>query len=269
MPPKNKRLASELDFSKTSTPMKPSSKQSKFQDEEEEISLKSMYKMLQDMNKKLEKLGDIERHLARVDQDIKDLKKSCEYAHESYEELKKEQEEEGKAIRKLEERIDKIEEENKKLKDDTIDLRARSMRNNLLFYNIPEEEDEARNSKSLIEGVIEDIGLDVSLIEIDRAHRIGKKTSGKPRPIVSKFLRYQDREEVRRNAYKLKGSKVGIAEQFPKEIAEKRKELYPIYKKAKSEGKKARMIKDQLYVEGQRYTAGPPRPGLWGNAIFP
>ena len=70
--------------------------------------------------------------------------------------------------------------------------------------------------------------------KIERAHRLGeKRDDGKPRPIVAKFLRYQDKEYIRKSAYLLKGTKIGIAEQFPKEIAEARKKLYPVMKKSK------------------------------------
>ena len=74
-------------------------------------------------------------------------------------------------------------------------------------------------------------------IEIERAHRLGRKSDdGKPRPIVIKFLRYQDKEFVRKSANLVKGTTLWIAEQFPKEIAETRKKLYPIMKKAKEDG---------------------------------
>ena len=43
-------------------------------------------------------------------------------------------------------------------------------------------------------------------MEFQRIHRVGKKntSSGKPRQIIARFLRYPDREEVMSNAKKLK-----------------------------------------------------------------
>ena len=91
-------------------------------------------------------------------------------------------------------------------------------------------------------------------IEIERAHRLGGKwDDGKPRPIAAKFLRYQDKEYIRKSAYLLKGTKIGIADQFPKEIAEARKKLYPVMKKAKNEGNTVKLIKDKLFINSQRY----------------
>ena len=91
-------------------------------------------------------------------------------------------------------------------------------------------------------------------IEIEWAHRLGRKREdGKPRAIVAKFLRYQDKEHIRKSAHLLKGTNIGITEQFPKEIADARKALYPVFKKAKKEGNMALLIKDKLFINGQRY----------------
>jgi len=45
-----------------------------------------------------------------------------------------------------------------------------------------------------------------------------------------------------RSAYLLKGTKIGIAEQFPKEIAEARKKLCQIMKKAETDGNTIKLI---------------------------
>ena len=58
------------------------------------------------------------------------------------------------------------------------------------------------------------------------------------------------REHVHRNAKKLKGTNIGISEQFPEEIEAVRKSLYPELKKARAAGKQARIVKDKLIIEG-------------------
>ncbi|KAK3746094.1 hypothetical protein QZH41_004619 [Actinostola sp. cb2023] len=204
------------------------------------------------MNQKLDKLDDkFESHLARIDQDIRDLKHSCTYVHETTDELTSKLKVHDDILKDVNERIDKIGEENTKLHEDLLDLRVCSMKSNLVFYNLPEEEKE--DPFSVVQKVLEKMEMNSSGIEIERAHRLGKKVDSKTRPIIAKFRRYQDKEYIRQRAYMLKGSKIGIAEQFLKEIAERRKLLYPILKKAKSEGKKAVLIKDVLFINGQRY----------------
>lgn len=53
-----------------------------------------------------------------MDEDIKELNKSCEYAHDSYEEVKKQQIADRFTINALEEKLGKIEEESKELKNE-------------------------------------------------------------------------------------------------------------------------------------------------------
>ena len=81
-----------------------------------------------------------------------------------------------------------------------MDIQCRSMRDNLIFYRIPEQKDEtdddcARKILSFIEGhlEIENASRDIKL---HRAHRMGKFNNSKVRPIVAKFAFYPDREKV-------------------------------------------------------------------------
>ena len=65
---------------------------------------------------------------------------------------------------------------------------------------------------------------------------------------VVKFNFYQDRELVRRNAKKLKGTKIGICEQLPEEIEKIRQTLYPKMRKAKAQGHQVRLVRDKLFI---------------------
>lgn len=214
----------------------------------------TLWKLLSEINTKLNKLDNIEQHLARVDVEIKELKDSFTFVNDTTDELKEEQKKQNASIKSLEESIARIEARNTDLHRELVDMKSRSMRSNLVFYNLPEQEKEDPFAV-LRELLGTKMGIDESNeIEIERAHRLGgKREDGKPRPIVAKFLRFQDKEYIRKSAYLLKGTKIGIADQFPKEIAEARKKLYPEMKKAKSEGNTVKLIKDKLYINGQRY----------------
>jgi hypothetical protein len=54
-----------------------------------------------------------------------------------------------------------------------------------------------------------------------------------------------------RNAFKLRGKHVSIQEQFPAEIENRRKQLYPVIKQAKRDGKMATMTRDNLFIDGE------------------
>ena len=88
---------------------------------------------------------------------------------------------------------------------------------------------------------------EIDTIKIDRSHRIGRKREGqrKPRAIVVKFNFHQDRKRIRLNARKLRGARIGIAEQFSEEIEKIRQTLYPELKKAKAQGHRVRMVRDR------------------------
>ena len=71
------------------------------------------------------------------------------------------------------------------------------MRSNLVFYNLPEvdKEDSFATVRDVLANKMEIDANNEIEIEIERAHRLGRKRDdGKPRPIVAKFLRYQDKD---------------------------------------------------------------------------
>ncbi|KAK3098452.1 hypothetical protein FSP39_019590 [Pinctada imbricata] len=149
------------------------------------------------------------------------------------------------------------------LKERHIDLQARSMRDNLIFSGIDEpvpmqdrggtanREDTEATLKTFLKDVM---GLED--MEFHRVHRMGSHTPGRPRQIVAKFVLFKDREKVRQMAKeKLVNTRFGINEQFPREINDKRKILYPTFKAAKRQGKSARFVRDRLYVDGRQVFA--------------
>ena len=70
----------------------------------------------------------------------------------------------------------------------------------------------------MINTLNEKLDLNITLRDIERTHRIGesKKTRGKTRPIIEKFVRHNDRNRVFRNKRKLKEQKISIIESLTK-----------------------------------------------------
>jgi hypothetical protein len=136
--------------------------------------------------------------------------------------------------------VDDLRREKDSLKNDVVDLKGRSMRDNLLFYNIDEEKDrEARKKENCTEKVlkfcVDKIGIiDAYRYKIDRAHRVGSHEHGKIRPIVAKFNFHQEKMEVKEKArLKLSGTDDGVSDQYPQEIRERRQKLIPSGEKIK------------------------------------
>lgn len=150
--------------------------------------------------------------------------------------------------------MDLVKQQNKSLKETSLVLQTRSIRDNLVFSGLCE------NKQEKTEDVIKDflktqlkLPLDtVNAITFHRVHRIVQQTKG-PRPIVAKFEHYKDKELVKGRGKELKGTTFGLNDQFPKEIQERRKLLYPILKDSRKNNKRAYLIVDKLYIDGQLY----------------
>ena len=137
------------------------------------------------------------------------------------------------------------------------------MCNNLIFYNIEEIEDYQNkenivSSEKMLVAFLKDKLNYKDEIILERTHRIGRPRIGPncrhtSRPLVAKFLSYKQKEEIRKNAYLLKGTNYFLSEQFPKEVMESHKQKIPVMKKAKEEGKKVKLVADKLYINGVLY----------------
>jgi hypothetical protein len=223
-----------------------------------EVKLQDIFELISGMSKKMDKLDIIQENMENIQTELKEVRKSIEYAHSEIDDLKKENEKKAQVQRETTERINKLEADNITLLNSVIDLKARSMRDNLLFYNMPEESDE--NTTAMIHKLLEEkLGFEDAAmkIKIDRSHRLGKKKQGetKAQPIVAKFNFHQDKVSIMRNAKKLKGtgSRIEISEQFPEEIARERKRLYPEFKKARRNNLKATLVRDKLFINGELF----------------
>ena len=136
----------------------------------------------------------------------------------------------------------KIWERSVRNKIDELTLRAddqedRSKRNNLIFYGFKEET--GFENQDLIESKVTKVLLTHGLfgdakIDIDRAHRMGKKKDNdKPRPIVVRFSHYQDKEKIIHNSKLLKGTNIRITEQYSRGTVEVNNQLFAACKDAK------------------------------------
>ncbi|XP_021350871.1 uncharacterized protein LOC110448770 [Mizuhopecten yessoensis] len=125
------------------------------------------------------------------------------------------------------------------------ELKWRSMKDNLVFSGLYEEPNENTEAK-LRSFLHEQLGIDK--VELGNTHRFGKHVRGRPRPIVARFLYNHDRANVLNNARHLKGTQYYINEQFPTEIEEKRRKLYPKMKELRQQGKRVKLVRDRLIV---------------------
>ncbi|KAH3850486.1 hypothetical protein DPMN_092898, partial [Dreissena polymorpha] len=123
---------------------------------------------------------------------------------------------------KVADRLTQSEKERNELRDDVAYLKSQSMRNNLVFTNIPED----------------------------------NSTGSEPPEVTERKLRNQLEEKLKianetADAMRFERTNYQMHEQFPPEVLEKRRKLVPHMKDARKEGKRAWIAYDTLYVDGK------------------
>ena len=211
--------------------------------------VKSVQKDLQCLETNMKSLGNVFDSVKESVESNKNLMSGCKKTIQQYTQAQKITEDKVTADLKS------FREENEKLQSSVIDLKARYMRDNLVFSCIPE--DKREDTEEVLQNFLQrKYKLDYE-IQFERVHRMGKwnEFNEYPRKIVAKFTYFKDREYIRtRAAQKLRGSRVWVNEQFPPEIEEKRKKLYPVMRKAKRDNKKAKLVRDVLFIDGEEYS---------------
>lgn len=163
-------------------------------------------------------------------------------------------------ISTLEEGQNQLETKQSETEEKIIDVQWRTMRENLIFSGIPES-DVRRGEQEDCEALIKEFlrsEMNITVdIQFDRVHRLGKFKQNQiyPRPVIAKFTSYKDKEYVRRCAPKtLIGTPYRINEQFPSEIENRRKVLYPEAKRARqNKNNEVKLVRDKLYINGKQF----------------
>lgn len=214
--------------------------------------------MLEAMHEQIKQLKKLDL-LHEMIQDIGDLKTSVDFTNKLIEDLKKENAALRSTVDSLQTETTRLTSENKQLKAEMLDLQCRSMRNNVVIWGIKEEEKEdyivtENLVKEFMKNGLQMSEEQVGKAEIERAHRLGRiKEEGKSRAIVVNFQNYIAKRNVMGRGMKLKGSHYSMFDQFPREIVERRRVLYPIMKEHKEKKIKVRLNMDKLYINDQLY----------------
>ena len=242
-----------------------------------------------------QKVDSVENSIRIIDKDVReinlkmrDCEESTQVISDLCEDVQSEQNTMSVSVNALYEKIEKLEFNQEQMTSELanstsaiIDLQCRSMRENLIFTGIKEQrlkEGEYEDTEGLLREFLKYEMQIERPIHFHRVHRIGpyERNFDTPRPVVAKFERFKDREEVRSAAPRtLKGKPYGVREQFPKVVEDKRKLLYPEMKRAKhNKQNKVRLVRDKLYVnnveiipdprKGQSYER-KPRQEKMGN----
>ena len=166
---------------------------------------KQITQIFDNTNELKEKQIKGESHLQKLSDAVHFITKKCD----KYEQKRKEKEE---IINNLTENVAKLTQKVDDLSEAVEKQKQYSRRNYLLLHRIPEKKQE--NTDDLcIKAINEHLDLDINDRDIDRTHHIGnpRNTDVKPRPIIIKLVRYNDRKKIFSSKKKFKG-KVAITE---------------------------------------------------------
>ena len=192
-----------------------------------------LQKTLEEINQKLEKLdaiqitvNDVQASLQKLEGriqklecsqttakcDIENLTESFKAAAKKQQKLaaslKDHREKTNLALTDLQKVNDDLQAKLKEIEDKNLYLEAYSRRENVIFENILQATDK-EDTESVFRIFLEtELGYkDSNTVEIQRVHRLGKKRDEeKPRPIIARFLRYKDCEEILSMGFRLRGS---------------------------------------------------------------
>ena len=158
----------------------------------------------------------------------------------------------------MDKRLHAVETYQAKTNEVIIDIQARSMRDNLIFTNIEESDNESNEEtevklRSFLKTKMKMPEERVGQISFERVHRLAGRRNRGPRNVIAKFSRYKDHEDVRKNASNLRGTNFSVFQQYPQAIVEQRRRLVPVMNDARRRGKKAYISYNKLYIDGALY----------------
>ena len=216
-------------------------------------------------------MANIEESFAIIEKDVEALKEKTKKTSQKGNDLEQSVDYNDQDISDLQRDVKGLQHDVDNLKMQLLYQEHYSRRENLMFIRIQEEvgtqDDEenstvsnqnTENTKEIIYNFMEQklqIQNARSRIEFQRVHRVGKERGKKSRPIIAKFLRYCDREEVLFKARKLlKDKTYSVFEDMPKELYELRKAQLKKLQNAKERGDRAYFSKkypDKLFINGK------------------
>ena len=125
---------------------------------------------------------------------------------DKYEQERKEREE---IINNLTENIRRLTQKVDDLSEPEEQQEQCSRHNCLLLHGIPEKKQE-NTDELCIKAINEHVDLDINHRDIDKTHRIGnpRNADEKPRPIIIKLVRYNDRKKIFDSKKNLQGKKL-------------------------------------------------------------
>lgn len=157
-------------------------------------------------------------------------------------------------VKELSSKVSGLEKTVRILENKLVDLEDRSRRNNVLVFGIAEKPGETTDDlkQSVVEGVFKTM-MGVQVSSTERIHRVGRKQSARPRPVVLRLMDYREKDLIFKNCFKLKGNTISVSEDFSAVTRQKRKKLWDSAAEIRKAGGKVRLTYDKIKINDVLY----------------
>jgi hypothetical protein len=146
-------------------------------------------------------------------------------------------------------RITRLEKVVEDQREETIQINARSMKDNIIFQDIPEQLDEHDVKQTLLCFLEKEMQVsqdDLSRIGIRKVYRMGMKGT-RPRNIIVN-IDDEGKSVIWKHTRNLRGKSYSVFTQLPRELAERKRQLVPRYKAAKTQKQKVKWAAEKLII---------------------
>lgn len=156
------------------------------------------------------------------------------------------------ALQTTQQTVNSLQQECQTLHSRLNDAEDRARRDNLIFYGISESPQESFHDaeQKILALVSQSLGINLSTDSIVRAHRLGRATHDRDRPIIVKFCSYKTKSQILANRANLKNSDISVSEDFCPATRIARKNLLEY---AKAQTGSSQLKYNKLHLNGKCY----------------
>ena len=227
----------------------------------------SLMDKIEKISEKTEEIDNISQNISGFREDVKTLHTKCQGIETSlgiYIERTKAVEKKVDDLAKthelislLEHELKASENENQALKEHILRQELYSRRDNLVFEGIQELSDQQTEFalRKFFRSVLGLSPEESQGLTLSRCHRLGMlKNHTQPRAIIARFVLDKDKMKVWQRRSMLKGTSYIMREDFPIEITNRRKLMYPLYLEAKKRDPTSRLVADKVTYQKKTYS---------------
>lgn len=155
-------------------------------------------------------------------------------------------------MKEKDQEIEALKAEMSRTNEHTLSLQFDAKKRNFLLFKI--QENEVPLTVGVAKLLRDTVDPTFTESDIDSVYRLGAaRGSNLPRPIKVELNKASKRNLILSNRRKLQEKNVGIAEDLPKEVSDKRKTVYKLADSLRKNGKKVVFKRDKFIVDGSEW----------------